>query len=49
MLVKLELRKKTNSKVLEYVQKYLKNLDKSFVDWVRDVLQSFEKMRKKIG
>jgi len=49
MIVKLELRKKTNRKVLEYIQKYLKNLEKSFVDWVRDVLQSFEKMRKKIG
>lgn len=49
MTVKVELRKKTNRKVYEYLQKYLKTLDKSFIDWVRDVLQSFEKMRKRIG
>jgi len=49
MTVKAELRKKTDRKVYEYLQKYLKTLDKSFIDWVRDVLQSFEKMRKRIG
>jgi hypothetical protein len=31
------------------MQKYLKSLDKSLINWIRDVLQSFEKMRKRIG
>ena len=35
--------------MLEYVQKYLKGLEKNFIEWIRATLQSFEKMRKRIG
>ena len=38
-----------NKKMLEYVQKYLKGLEKNFIEWIRATLQSFEKMRKRIG
>ena len=38
-----------NKMMLEYVQKYLKGLEKNFIEWIRATLQSFEKMRKRIG
>lgn len=35
--------------MLEFMQKYIKIQERSMIDWIKDTLQSFEKMRKKIG
>ena len=35
--------------MLEFIKNYIKGLEKNMLDWIRGTLQSFEKMRKKIG
>lgn len=35
--------------MLEFIKNYIKGLEKNMIDWIRGTLQSFEKMRKKIG
>jgi hypothetical protein len=49
MTDRTEKRRRLSRKMLEFVKNYLKSLDKSFNEWIKDTLASFEKMRRKIG
>lgn len=47
--IRIDKRKLLDRKIIEYMQRYLKALDKVLMEAYRETLQSFDKIRKKIG
>lgn len=46
---RIEKRKKNARKVVDMLQKYVRGIEKNLIEWIKETLSSFDKMRKKIG